>query len=303
MDLRLLSSFLAVAEEGHFGRAAARLFLSPPAVTQHVRRLEADLGTRLLHRSPVALTPAGERLAAHARTLLALADAALRDVRDAAEAAGRRPAARPLRVGIMGHGSAELTPAAINAYRRARPEVPVETFQLDYTEHVSALAGGRVDVAFVRPAPDDERIGSDVLTTEQRIVAVPESSPLADARDTGVGLADIAELPFPRLPDHTPRVFADYLYFGGEAARRGGMTALTPHDVVTGVVTGRAAGSGLRSFSRYYAWPGAVYVPVLDAPWESSHLAVRAGDPDPEVAIFRALALALARDPGPLLAS
>ncbi|WP_171165974.1 LysR family transcriptional regulator [Streptomyces sp. I05A-00742] len=299
MDLRLLSSFLAVAEEKHFGRAAARLFLSPPAVTQHIRRLEADLGAPLLHRGPVSLTPAGERLAVHARTLLAVADAALVDV---AEAAREHPPVRPLRVGIMGHGSAELTPAAINAYRRARPEVPVETRQLDYTEHVSALVGDRVDVAFIRPAPDDERITTDVLTTEQRIVAVPENSPLADACATGVTLADVAGLPFPRLPGHTPRVFADYLYFGGEAPRRGGPTALTPQDVLTGVVTGRGAGSGLKSFARYYAWPGVVFVPVLNAPWESSYLAVRADDTGPEVRIFRALALALARDRGPYLA-
>lgn len=297
MDLRLLSSFLAVVEEEHFGRAAARLFLSPPAVTQHIRRLESELGTRLLNRNPVSPTPAGERLAGHARTLLAAANAALDDL---AEVAAARPdTPRPLRVGIMGHGSAELTPAAINAFRRARPEVPVEVRQLDYTEHISALLGDRVDVAFVRPAPDDERITTDVLTTEQRIVAVPETSPLADARRAGAHLADVADLPYVRVPHHTPRVFTDYLYFGNEVGRRGPDFALTPQDVLTGVVTGRAAGSGLKSFARYYAWPGAVFVPVLDAPWESSYLAVRAADRDPEVRIFRALALALARELGP----
>ncbi|MEV5505366.1 LysR family transcriptional regulator [Streptomyces orinoci] len=299
MDLRLLSSFLAVVEEGHFGRAAARLFLSPPAVTQHIRRLESELGTRLLYRSPVSPTPAGERLAGHARTLLAAANAALDDLAGVAEA-GPAPV-RPLRVGIMGHGSAELTPAAINAYRRARPEVPVQIRQLDYTEHVSALTGDRVDVAFVRPAPEDERITADVLTTEQRIVVVPQSSPLADAREEGARLADVAALPFFRVPPHTPRVFTDYLYFGLDSGRRG-PCALTPQDVLTGVVTGRAAGSGLKSFARYYAWPGALFVPVLDAPWESSYLAVRTADRDPEVRIFRALALALARELGPRIA-
>ncbi|MER7156849.1 LysR family transcriptional regulator, partial [Streptomyces lydicus] len=63
MDLRLLSSFLAVVEEGHFKRAAARLFLSPPAVTQHIRQLESQFGTQLLHRNPVSPTRAGARLA------------------------------------------------------------------------------------------------------------------------------------------------------------------------------------------------------------------------------------------------
>ncbi|MER0241277.1 LysR family transcriptional regulator [Streptomyces sp. HSW2009] len=301
MDLRLLSSFLAVVEEGHFGRAAARLFLSPPAVTQHVRRLESEVGARLLHRNPVSLTPAGARLVGHARTLLAVANAAMDDM---AELAQEREAAavRPLRVGIMGHGSAELTPAALSAYRRARPEVPVELRQLDFTEHVTALVEDSVDVAFVRPPPEDERITTDVLTTEQRIVAVHESSPLADARDLGVRVADVADLPFFRIPPHTPRHFADYLYFNDEAQRRSRDYALTPQEVLTGVVTGRAAGSGLKSFARYYGWPGAVFVPVLDAPWENSCLAIRADEVNPEVRIFRALTIALAQELGPFVA-
>ncbi|TVL89285.1 LysR family transcriptional regulator [Streptomyces sp. SAJ15] len=298
MDLRLLSSFLAVVEEGHFGRAAARLFLSPPAVTQHVQRLESELGTRLVHRNPVSPTPAGARLVGHARTLLAAANAAMDDMVEAVreEKAG---GGRPLRVGIMGHGSAELTPASISAYRRARPDVRVELRQLNFTEHVSALVEDRVDVAFVRPGPDDERIAADVLTTEQRIVAVPESSPIADARGHGVTVADIAELPFFRLPRHTPRPFTEYLYFNQEARRRGTDYAVTPQEVLTGVVNGRVAGSGLKSFARYYAWPGAVFVPVLDAPWQSSYLAVRARDGNPEVHVFRALTIALARELGP----
>ncbi|MGP8296619.1 LysR family transcriptional regulator [Streptomyces inhibens] len=293
MDLRLLSSFLAVVEEGHFKRAAARLFLSPPAVTQHIRQLESELGTRLLHRNPVSPTRAGARLAGHARTLLAAANAAMDDMADVLQGPSA-DAPRPLRIGIMGHGSAELTPAAVNAFRRARPDVPVELRQLNFTEHVTALVEDRVDVAFVRPAPDDERLATDVLTTEQRIVAVPEASAIADAREHGVRVADIIDLPFVRLPGHTPPVFTDYLYFNHEAQRRGPDFALTPQEVLTGVVAGRAAGSGLKSFARYYAWPGAVFVPVLDAPWESTHLAVRADDGNPEVKIFRALTIALA---------
>ncbi|NGO72380.1 LysR family transcriptional regulator [Streptomyces boncukensis] len=306
MDLRLLSSFLAVVEEGHFGRAAARLFLSPAAVTQHIAKLESALGAPLLHRGPpVSPTPAGLRMAGHARTLLAAADAARDDMAEftgTGGAPGRPDEGRPLRVGIMGHGSAELTPAAINAFRRARPGVPVEVGQLDFTEHSSALLEDRVDVAFIRPAPDDERVAVDVLTTEQRIVAVPESSPYAAAREEGLRVADVAAIPFFRVPPHTPRPFTEYLYFGDEGARRGDAFALTPQEVLTGVVTGRAAGSGLKSFARYYGWPGAVFVPVLDAPWESTYLAVRADDagrPHPEIPVFRALTLALARELGP----
>ncbi|KAA6220963.1 LysR family transcriptional regulator [Streptomyces albofaciens JCM 4342] len=303
MDLRRLSSFLAVVEEAHFGRAASRLFLSPAAVTQHVQQLERELGARLLDRGngPVRPTAAGQRLASHARTLLAAANAAVEDVTEAAEraSAASSRAARGLRVGVMGHGSAEVTPAAVNAFRRARPEVPLKLVQLTFTEHCSALREDRVDVAFVRPAIRGEGIEVDILTTEQRIVAVPAASPLADAAATGVRVADVIDLPYLRLPRHTPRPFTDYLYFdAGE--RRAPDCALTPHDVLTSVAAGRGAGSGLKSFARYYPWPGTVYVPVLDAPYAHSVLATRTGDPNPEVRIFRALTVALARELGPM---
>ncbi|MEU7669145.1 LysR substrate-binding domain-containing protein [Streptomyces huasconensis] len=113
----------------------------------------------------------------------------------------------------MGHGSAELTPAAINTYRRARPEAPVEIRHLDFAEHASALVEDRVDVAFSRPALDDDRVITDLLTTEQRIVAVSAHSALADAHATGATVADVVDLPFVRVPGHTPRPFMQYLYF------------------------------------------------------------------------------------------
>ncbi|UQA90555.1 LysR family transcriptional regulator [Streptomyces halobius] len=295
MDLRKLSSFLAVVEEEHFGRAASRLFLSPAAVTQHIQQLEREFGTRLLDRGngPVTPTVAGQRLASHARTLLAAANAAVEDVTEAALAPSA--AARPLRVGIMGHGSAEVTPAAVNAFRRARPEVPLELVQLTFTEHLSALREDRVDVAFVRPAFEVDGIDVDILTAEQRIVAVPTRSPLADAANTGVHVRDVIDLPYLQLPPHTLRDFADYLYFEtGE--RRAPDYALTPQDILTSVAAGRGAGSGLKSFARYYPWPGTRYVPILDAPCAHSVLATRTTDANPEVRIFRALTVALARE-------
>ncbi|MFG2224447.1 LysR family transcriptional regulator [Streptomyces sp. NPDC048644] len=297
MDLRRLASFLAVVEEGHFGRAASRLFLSPAAVTGHIQQLEREFGTRLLDRGGGRAVPttAGRRLASHARTLLAAADAAMEDV---SEAAREVTAPHGLRVGVMGHGSAEVTPAAVNAFRRARPDVPVHLVQLNFTEHCSALRERRVDVAFVRPAVEADGIEVDVLTTERRIVGVSAASVFADAVQEGLRVADIIDLPYLRLPRHTPRPFTDYLYFdAGE--RRAPDCALTPQDVLTSIAAGRGAGSGLASFARYYPWPGTVYVPVLDAPPAQSVLATRTGDPHPEVRIFRALTVALARELGP----
>ncbi|MDL4774032.1 LysR family transcriptional regulator [Actinomadura xylanilytica] len=302
MELRQLASFLAVVEEGQFAKAAARLFLSPPAVTAHVRQLERELGVDLLERFPLRLTAAGERLVPHAREALKAVRAATDSAAD--PAADLKDGPRPLlRIGVMGHGSAELTPAIVRAYRRARPETRLVVESLDFTEHVSALVRHRVDVAFVRPAPGDERVEVDVLTTEPRIVGVSAASAVAE--DGTARLADVLDLPYVKVPGCTPQVFKDYLYFatarGGERPRRGVDQARNPQEVLLSIAAGRGVSSALWSFARFYPWPGVRYVTIADAPWDDSVLATRRGDPRPEIAAFRALAVTMARELGPVL--
>jgi DNA-binding transcriptional LysR family regulator len=300
VELRQLASFLAVVEEGQFARAATRLFLSPPAVTGHIQRLERELGVQLLERSPIALTPAGERLVPHARTMLAAANAASDAVTDL-----RADDNMPLRVGVMAPGSAELTPAILRAFRKAQPHTPLSVQSLTFAEHTTALTEQRVDVAFVRPPPDDERILVDVLTTEPRVLIVPAANPVGEA--DALVLTDVLDLQYVRLPDGAPRVFTDYLYFSsarnGTPPRCGVDQAMTLQDVLTSVSAGRGTGAGLYSFTRLYHWPGIRFIPVLDAPWEKSALATRRGDPRPEVRAFRTLAATLARELGPRLAA
>jgi DNA-binding transcriptional LysR family regulator len=298
MELRQLASFLAVVEEGQFARAASRLFLSPPAVTGHIQRLERELGVQLLERSPIALTPAGERLVPHARSMLAAANAAADAVNHL-----RADDGVPLRVGVMAPGSAELTPAILRAFRKAQPNTPLSLKSLSFAEHTAALTEHRVDVAFVRPAPDDERILVDVLTTEPRVLIVPSENPVGDA--DAVHLNEVLDLMYVGVPEGAPRVFTDYLYFSsarnGMAPRFGMDQVTTIQDVLASVSAGRGTGAGLNSFSRLYHWPGIRFVPVLDAPWEHSALASRRNDPRPEVRAFRSLAATLARELGPWL--
>jgi DNA-binding transcriptional LysR family regulator len=142
LDLRLLRAFVAVAEELHFTRAAQRLFVAQQALSRDVRRLEHQLGVRLFVRSTrsVTLTAEGERLLAHARGLLALNDAALRDL------AGT---GRPLLVDVIGEG---LTAARI--VETARRAAPQHEFTVRYGGGLGAalpsLLAGRLDVAFGR---------------------------------------------------------------------------------------------------------------------------------------------------------
>jgi DNA-binding transcriptional LysR family regulator len=300
VELRQLASFLAVVEEGQFARAAARLFLSPPAVTGHIQRLERELGVQLLERSPLALTPAGERLVPHARAMLAAANAATDAVADL-----RTDDDPPLRVGVMAPGSAELTPVILRAFRKTRPDIPLTVENIGFAEHTTALTEHRVDLAFVRPEPDDERLNVDVLTTEPRVLIVPSAGPGGDA--DALRLSDVLDLAFVRLPEDVPRAFTDYLYFAaarnGVPPRCGVDEAATIQDVLTSASAGRAVGAALSSFSHLYRWPGIRFVPVIDAPWAQSVLASRRDDTRPQVRAFRTLATTLAHDLGPCLAS
>ncbi|MET8983568.1 LysR family transcriptional regulator [Streptomyces sp. NPDC004539] len=291
MDLRRLNSFVAVAEEGHFGKAAKRLYLSPPSVTLHIKQLEADFGVQLLHRTPVALTPAGQRLLRHAHRLLGALEAAREDLAELTVPAGSRPAR--LRVGVMSHGAGELTSSALSAFQHLRPHTPLLVVQLDFQEHLSALLEGEVDVAFIRPAPTDERIRYDVLATEPRIAIVPATSPLADARTEGIPVSALLDEPFLPIAEVT-REFADYFYFaparGGTPVRRGAPGVVrTPYDALRSVAGGAGIATTVDSFTHYHSWPGTAYVPILDAPWEKCVLARRGNDDSPDVRTFRAL--------------
>ncbi|QNP75040.1 LysR family transcriptional regulator [Streptomyces roseirectus] len=298
MDLRRLNSFVAVAEEGHFGNAAKRLYLSPPSVTLHIKQLEADFGVRLLHRTPVALTPAGQRLLRHARRLLGALDAARQDLAELTEPEGSRPAR--LRVGVMSHGAGEVTSSALSAFQHLRPDVALSVVQLDFQAHQSALLEGDVDVAFIRPAPTDDRIRYDVLDSEPRVAIVPAASPLADARGEGVPVDELLDEPF--LPvAQVPREFADYFYFvparGGIPVRRGFPAVVrTPYDALRSVAGGAGIATSVESFTHYHSWPGTAFVPILDAPWEKCVLARRGDDDSPSVQTFRALTAALAKN-------
>lgn len=301
MDLRRLNSFVAVAEEGHFGNAAKRLYLSPPSVTLHIKQLEADFGVQLLHRTPVSLTPAGHRLLSHARVLLGAMEAARRDLAELGESDedSRHASHAPLRVGVMSHGAGQLTTAALTVFQHTRPAVPLSVVQLDFQDHVTALLKRDVDIAFLRPTPLDERISHDVLTSESRLAIVSASSAFADAARCGVRLEELLDHPFLTVRG-VSREFADYLYFtsarGGDPIRHGGPDQTrNPYDALRAVATGEGIATTLSSFARYHSWPGVSYVPVLDAPQENCVLARRANDRSPNVRAFRSLTRSLAQ--------
>ncbi|MFH9354509.1 LysR family transcriptional regulator [Kitasatospora sp. NPDC017646] len=194
MELRQLRCFVAVAEELHFGRAAERLLLGQPAVSQQVRRLERELKVELFDRSPryVRLTPAGERFLPAARNVLAAEDAARALAADLAAPA-------VLRLGTI-TGLGERLDLILDTYQRQAPGVRVELQSVPVRERLARLTDGRLDAAFVRGAIAG---GSPELRflpvwEDELLLALPARHALATHPE--VDLADLAALPL-RLTD------------------------------------------------------------------------------------------------------
>jgi DNA-binding transcriptional LysR family regulator len=174
VDTRLLRYFAAVTEEGSLTGAAKRLFVSQPALTKQIRRLEDDLGVRLFarSRSGMALTEAGREFASRVPALLDGWD-------EAVQATGR--AARVLRLGFLDAGSVGAVPEVIAEFRRAWPEWRVELRQFDWSDPSAGLARGEMDAAVVRlPFPGQESFAVQELFAEDRGVLLPARHPLAN---------------------------------------------------------------------------------------------------------------------------
>jgi DNA-binding transcriptional LysR family regulator len=165
-----------VAEELHFGRAAARLHISQPPLSQQIRRLEDELGARLFRRTKrrVELTPAGLVFLTEARQTLAQADRAVR----AAQRAERGELGE-LVVGYVTTASYEPLPDVIRGFRRRFPDVTLSLENLRSVQQRQALLDGRIDVGFVRPQVADPRVSYEAIWRESVVVALPGNHPLA----------------------------------------------------------------------------------------------------------------------------
>jgi len=186
MDLRSLRCFVAVAEELHFGRAAHRLHISQPPLSQTIHALETRLGVLLFERTRrrVALTHAGTVLLEHARTLLHDAEHAA----IAAQRASRGEIGR-LTVGFILAATHHLLPETLRQFRQRMPEVELSLREMPIREQLGALVEGVIDVGFLRPPVDTDIIAAQTLVREPFLVALPH----------GHGLLRAACLPLARL--------------------------------------------------------------------------------------------------------
>jgi DNA-binding transcriptional LysR family regulator len=180
MELRHLRYFQAVAEERHFGRAAARLHMAQPPLSQQIRQLEDELGVTLLRRTTrrVDLTPAGEAYLARVRAILQSVDAA----GDEANRIGSGLEGR-LVVGCVGSATYSLLPALVRALREQLPGVDFAfRGEMLSPDQIAALREGSIDLALLRPSgdpADQTDLAMLTLREERYVVALPEDHRLA----------------------------------------------------------------------------------------------------------------------------
>ena len=202
IELRHLRYFVAVAEDLHFGRAARRLGLAQPPLSQQISRLERLVGQQLFERKPgVRLTPAGAALLPVARSILG-------DVTSGVGAARRAGSGitGSLTVGFASSLLLGSFPAAIRSDRDRYPAVELRLRELASAAQVDALRRGSIDVGVLREPVDDSDCASETIASESFVVALPSGHALASESHVGLAaLADTAFVHFPR--DVAPALF------------------------------------------------------------------------------------------------
>ena len=196
MDLRRLTCFLAVAEELNFSRAAQRLHMSQPPLSQQIRLLEQEMGAQLFERSrrAVALTPAGLLLQEKARQIVELHQQAGELVRMAAHGlAGRLRIAFTASVPLFDEFSALLSD-----FRGRYPQVELDLQHMTTGEQIAALTAGQIDIGFMRPSPAFRipvPIREQTLWRDELMLALPAAHEKAAAGEP-LALSSLADQPF-----------------------------------------------------------------------------------------------------------
>ncbi|MEV8319966.1 LysR substrate-binding domain-containing protein [Streptomyces sp. NPDC059900] len=282
MELRALRYFVAVAEELHFGRAAARLHMSQPPLSRAIKQLETGIGAALFDRSPtgVTLTAVGAVLLDEARALL---DHAERVRERVAAAAG----AATITVGILGDSADPGATRLAGAFRRLHPRVEIRVRETDLTDPTCGLHAGLVDVALTRRPFDETGLSVHELRADPVGALLRTDDPLA--RRDNLKLADLADRRWFVFPEGTDPLWQSY-WNGGES-RDGPVVravaecrqAVLWNGTVGMTLLGHEPGNGLR------------VVPLSDMPASRVVAAWKEGDTNPLIRSFVRTAIAAYR--------
>lgn len=287
IELRQLRHFIAVAEELHFGRAARRLHMTQPPLSQSIQALEAQLGAPLFARTrrSVALSPAGEALLPEAlRILQQVGELPALAQKTAAGALGQ------LSIGFISIADYSVLPPVLREFRRACPEVAIRLQEATTDVQLDLLAGAALDVGFLIPPLPDKLKGEldyHPIRSESLMLALPEGS--VDGRQKPVALAQVAHLPliiFPRrlAPRLHDLIFDCFAHAG--IAPLIGLEAIQMQTIVSLVSAGMGIALVPQSVSNLKR-PGVEYRELQDpSPTVEVGLAWRRDNASPVLAAF-----------------
>ena len=287
IDMRVWRQFVVLAEELHFGRAALRLHMTQPPLTQAIAQLEATLGVRLFERSRrhVALSPAGEALLPEARELLARAQR----LPAVAQAAAAGEVGR-LRLAFVSPVGFELLPLWVRGFRAHSPGVALDLIEATGDVQLAALERGEIDAGVLLHSPGfvPARLASLPVAEEPLVLALPAAHPLATARR--LSAAQVLAQPlvlFPRriLPSIADALFA--LYHAHGQSPQVAQEAIQMQTIVNLVAAGLGLAWVPRSVTRFER-SGVVYREWAQAgvPRCETRLVWAQGEPRPALTRF-----------------
>lgn len=206
MELRHLKYFLAVAEELHFGRAAARLYIAQPPLSQQIKQLENEIGVRLFNRTKrtVELTEAGKVFQREAYAVLERLDKGIVKAQQAA-----RGEAGWLSIGFVSSINYEILPNVLREFRRQCPDVEIFLQEMHNPEQNQSLLEKRIHIGFARLPSESDSLISKVVAREPLIVALPASHKLAASKD--LKLQDLTDEPFIIFSQSRPSPFYEFV--------------------------------------------------------------------------------------------
>ncbi len=217
MDTLALESFVAVADEGSFSRAAERLFVTQPAVSKRIAGLEEDLGVALFDRlgRQLSLTEAGSTLLSRARRILS----DIADSRDTIQSIGDEVAGR-LRLATSHHIGIHRLPPVLKAFTQRYPDVALDLLFLDSELAIDKVASGEIELAIVTLPETEERMLTNALIWDDPlvIVAAPDHPLVKPAKSRKQPVGALSEHPavLPSRNTITRRILFD---------------SLTPHNI------------------------------------------------------------------------
>jgi DNA-binding transcriptional LysR family regulator len=261
IELRHLRHVIAVAETGQLTRAAARLHIAQPALSQSIARVERDVGSPLFDRHPqgVDLTPAGQAFVEHARRAVMAAEAAVTAARQQARSVTDR-----LVFGFL-DGGPSLADALLKRFNAAHPEVEVVVQQVSFTQQADAILDGTVDAAVLCPGPPDSGFEAIPIATPKLVVFLADSHHLA-ARSS-LRFADIDEETYLSRAPGIPDWWMDIWWL---TTQRGGRPKVSRHssgtvnESIAGVLTGEVIVVSPDFFVPPYPIPGITTIPLVD---------------------------------------